>query len=431
MICRGARCLLLLLAAGSVGHVYAQNGARLASAESVASGHFAAGSAAFESGDYQAALTEFRAAIAAGAEGPSAYYNEAVCLYRLGDFAAAANAFRALGVAFPQMRALADYNLGLSLIHQNEVEAAREPLQRAAASDDKSIATLARAMLARVSREPDSSPRSEWLRVLDLSVGNDDNVALIDPLGLPAGLSTDSPFSELSFYAGGPVTARGRWNLSANAYRLDYSDASAYDQTVVGVASRYQQAAGNWVVSAGPRIGRSDIGGDGFERYVGAEFGFGHRSTGGSSAIDLTLTYDDSKEIDSRFAYIAGDRLQLGMRYTRYLPAARLALEYRYSDDDRAGAGVSAERDWYRLSWRQRWGRDWTADFLLEFRDSDYAALTTPRHEQRYQTGLRVLRALGPDWSIAIEYRYTNNDASDATYTYTRHRFSFGASWLF
>ena len=174
-----------------------------------------------------------------------------------------------------------------------------------------------------------------------------------------------------------------------------------------------------------------DIGGDGFERYVGAEIGLGRRSTRGSSRIDLTLTYDESDEIDSQFAYIAGDRLQLGMRYTKTLTAARLAFEYRYSDDNRAGAGVSAERDWYRLSWRRRLGSDWTGDLLLEYRDSDYPVLTTPRQEQRYQTGVRITRALGADWSIAIEYRYTNNDASDATYTYTRHRLSFGVGWLF
>jgi len=393
--------------------------------------HFATAAAAFERADYALALTEFRAAIAAGSAGPAAHYNAAVCEYRLGDYAASAASFRELGLAFPEMRALADYNLGLSQYRQDEPALARESLLRAASAEDVQIATLAEAMLARLPAErPAEGASRRWFGLVDFGLGHDDNVALIDPLVLPAGESGESPFAELSVYGAGPMTASGAWQLWTNLYLIDFDDAPVYDQRIFQLGASYETAAGDWFIVAGPRFGRSDIGGDGFERTSGVA-AEASRSIATASRIELVAAYDSADELDNRFAYIAGDRRSLGLRVEKTLSRARLIVEYHASTDDRVGAGVSSERDLYRLTWRQAWGESWTGNLHVEFRATDYDRLVPARTEDRIQGGVRAVRRFGEDWQLGVDYRYADNDSTDATFTYERHRLAVGASRLF
>src|SRR5262245_18743055 len=106
---------------------------------------FAAGTAAFESGDYRAALRFFEAARAAGSAGPSVPYNIAVSRYRLGDYEVAEAEFADLGRRFPEMRALAEYNRGLALLRLERDSAAREAFESARTGADPKISGLAAA----------------------------------------------------------------------------------------------------------------------------------------------------------------------------------------------------------------------------------------------------------------------------------------------
>ena len=392
---------------------------------------FAAASAAFGREDYALALAEFRAAIAAGSGGPAAHYNAAVCEYRLGDYAAAAASFRELGVAFPEMRNLADYNLGLSQFRLDEPALARQSFLSAANSDDPRIATLAQAMLARLPEEPPAAPdKPRWLGLIDFGLGHDDNVALIDPFVLPAGVSGESPFAEFSAYGAGPITASGAWQLWTSLYLIDFNDAPVYDQKIAQLGANYEASAGEWLIVAGPRFGRSDIDGDGFEQTAGAAVE-ASRPIAAASRIEFVLAYDSADEIEDRFAYIAGDRHSLGLRFEQMLSRARLILEYHMSTDDRVGAGVSSERDLYRLTWRQPWATSWTGQLQVELRATDYDRVVPARTEDRIQGGVRAVRRFGDDWQLGLDYRYADNDSSDATFTYERHRVAIGASRLF
>jgi tetratricopeptide (TPR) repeat protein len=378
---------------------------------------------------------EFRAAIAAGSTGPAAHYNAAVCEYRLGRYSAAAASFRELGLAYPEMRALADYNLGLSQYRQNELSLARESFQSAANAGDAQLAALAETMLARLGDEAPVEPAGRrWLGLIDFGLGHDDNVALVDPFVLPAGQSGESPFAELSVYASGPVTSSGTWQLATSLYLIDFTDAPAYDQRIAQIGASYEATAGAWFVAAGPRLGRSDIGGDGFERTAGAAVE-ASRPVAAAARLQLALAYDSADELEDRFAYIEGDRRALGLRFDQTLALsrsqARLILEYQRSTDDRAGAGVSAERNLYRLTWRQPWGPSWTGNLHFELRDTSYERLVPERTEDRIQSGIRAVRRFGEDWQVGLDYRYSDNDSSDAAFTYERNRVAIGASRAF
>jgi tetratricopeptide (TPR) repeat protein len=164
-----------------------------AAAESAASERFAAASRAFAEQDYRRALADFQAALDLGHEGPAVHYNLAVCYYRLGEYVRAEQAFRELAREFPEMRDLAEYNLGLALTRQGREAEARGAFEQARNGNDERVAALAAAMLERLTAA-EVAPRAEsWMRLIDLRAGYDDNVALIDAASVPAGRSTESP----------------------------------------------------------------------------------------------------------------------------------------------------------------------------------------------------------------------------------------------
>lgn len=423
-------CLLLVAAGlGSVAS-FAQE-LSTAARPADAGTHFAAGAEAFARADYAVARDAFEAAISAGSEGPSAHYNLAVSRYRLGDYAAAESAFLDLGRRFPAMRSLADYNRGLALVQQNRPATAREAFLDAALADDETVSTLALAMLERLPEPAAATPRTRWTRLFDLGIGHDDNVQLIDPIALPAGASTDSPFVEIALFASGPVAGRDVWQLAANAYLLEFSEASDYDQHVLQFGASRESSLRDWRLTLRPRLARAYIGGDGFEQSLGAALGLIRDIADSGSTFGIEITYDSASAIDDAFAYIDGDRYELALRHDRRLPRSDLSLEYRLSIDDRAGPGVSAHRDRYRIRWRRRLTADWNGDFVLEFRNSDYDRLQTPRQEERMQTGIRAIRSLGDSWQLGLSLGYANNDSNDAIYAYRRTRLAVAGSRVF
>src|SRR5690606_35783071 len=88
-----------------------------------------------------------------------------------------------------------------------EAEAA-EAFARAAGSSDRVLAGLANQALERAGGEAEPRRRRVWTRFVELQLGRDDNVALLDETSLPASLSTESPFTELFGFASGEPFAR-------------------------------------------------------------------------------------------------------------------------------------------------------------------------------------------------------------------------------
>jgi tetratricopeptide (TPR) repeat protein len=165
---------------------------------------FAAASEAFGRGDYRGAVALFEAA-RAGADGPSVPYNIAVCRYKLGEFATAEAEFADLGRRFPAMRAIAEYNRGLALLGLERPDDARAAFATARAEGDPKIVTLADQRLQELGPRATAGPNRRWQGLFELAAGDDDNVALVDDLTLPAGQSAASPFTRAARVCGALV----------------------------------------------------------------------------------------------------------------------------------------------------------------------------------------------------------------------------------
>src|SRR5690606_30228396 len=123
-----------------------------------------------------------------------------------------------------------------------------------------------------------------WVRLFDVAVGYDDNVALVEETSLPAGQSTGSPFAE----AFGLISVRpGRaedLRIDASAYTVRYSDANEFDQDALRLGFAYLWDWQRWRVDAGPYYNYSALAGEGFERRVGA-------------SVNARLAFNDSMSL--------------------------------------------------------------------------------------------------------------------------------------
>ena len=104
------------------------------------------------------------------------------------QFEQAAADFDDLGHRFPAMRGLAEYNRGLALLGLARAEEAREAFLDAATYGDEKLAGLAAEQLRELGETaPPPAPASAWYGSVELGVGHDDNVALVDEVTLPVG----------------------------------------------------------------------------------------------------------------------------------------------------------------------------------------------------------------------------------------------------
>jgi tetratricopeptide (TPR) repeat protein len=387
---------------------------------------FASGTAAFERGDYEDALTQFERARAVGSQGPAVHYNIGVCQYSLGDYGQAGATFASLADDYPAMRGLALYNLGLVRLRQGRQDEARRTFERARRDGlDANVTRLAEAALSRLVRVEASEEPSTWLSLIDLSVGHDDNVALIDDTTLPAGLSVASAFTELVAVISGPLDSVPGFRFDGSAYAVRYNDTDQYDQTAVRLGAVYTWNSGAWRMEAGPHFTYSVINGDGFERRTGAGLRF-RRNLSSSLRLGFDVVHDEVADIESQYAFVEGSRDRIGVTLDRYSDDGRFTVGYVLEENDRADPAVSPKRNSLSFRYRHTMSARWATDTLLAFRSSGYDELAGDRDETRTELGFGFTRDISRGWQVNGDYRWYDNDSNLDAYSYTRSRVVFG-----
>lgn len=411
-----------------------------AQAPADASALFRSGTQAFAAGQLDEALTSFRAARDAGLAGPAVLYDIGVTEYKLGRYAQAERSFRELGAAYPAMYELAEYNRGLALTREDELTAARDAFERASRSQDPKIAGLADAMLARIAppaaaaggvavaaggakRDPDR------IRLLDVGLGYDDNVALIDESSLPLGATTDSPLVQLfGLLRGRP---RDDWPLALDGslYAVRYSDAGQYDQNALRLGAAYEWASSDWELEAEPYFSHTTLSGDSFERRIGASLAA--RRALGSGSLRVRLLHESIDDLEPQFDYIAGTRDRMSFDFRHRYARGRLSLGYALERNDRAGPGVSPDRNELYAGYEYYLRPAWSLEAQGFRRASRYASLIEPRDEDLTELSLTARRDLHAGWLLEGQCRFGHNASNDPLFSYDRTRVAIGLSKLF
>jgi hypothetical protein len=439
----------LLASTAAVGS-WAQTAPR--ASEGDASTLFASGSDAFGRGDFAAALAAFESARDAGMDTPAILYDLGVTEYKLERYAAAEGYFRELATRYPAMRELSDYNIGLTLTRQNRMLEARDAFERARVSDDKKIAALADAMLARIAPlapassdgtggppADDSSatvaggaPRQDpdRLRLVDVGVGLDGNVALVDEASLPVGQTTESPLAQVFGLLRGRPWIDVPLSFDASGYLIRYVDADDFNQMAVRLGAAYSWEIPGWRIEAGPYYSHSTLAGDGFERRIGASLAL-RRGLGETSSLRVRLAHEGVNDLEPEFDYIAGTRDRLSLDFARGSTQGRLALGYAHETNDREGAGVSPRRNEAYAGYEFYLPQDWSFEAEAFLRASRYSDLAVPRNEDLTELRFTGRRELPSGWLLEGEWRIGSNDSNDDRYSYDRTRLDVGISKLF
>ena len=287
-------------------------------------------------------------------------YNIAVCRYKLGEFATAEAEFADLGRRFPAMRAIAEYNRGLALLGLERPDDARAAFATARAEGDPKIVALADERLQELEPRPTAEPNRRWQGLFELAAGDDDNVALVDDLTLPAGQSAASPFTELLGYAARSFDGRLPATLDFSGYSVRYSDASQFDQDSLRASASFEREHDQWRFDFGPHYGRSTLGGDGFQSELGASLRITRPLAAAGWRFVANLLYTDIGAVEARFAYLEGAKRQARVELVRRTGAKRFDATLDFEDSDRAEASVSARRQRLVVGYRSDVTRDWS-----------------------------------------------------------------------
>lgn len=399
-------------------------------ASALAADAWESGKQAFEAGNYAASLELFETARDQGLDSPAVHYNIAVSQFSLGRYEAAGDTFSLIARQFPQMRGLAEYNLGLVARRLGDTGAARTRFLRAyeLSPDNRTIRVLASRRLREI--DPEIRVASRWNGAFGIHAGADDNVGLLDDTGLSAGATTDSPMAELFATIQGPWDGASGFRVNATAYLAKYPDADQFDQFEIRAGILYDWRPDDWRVQLGMHAGSSTLGGDAFQRKFGARARLLRRINDNAS-IDVSYSYDDIEDADTLFSGIAGSRQQLEAGYRWHKDSHRVRLRVRLEHNDRLDPGVSPARNHFSVDYRYEPETGLGFEAGVDLRDSDYDDLALTRTED-----LRTLRGaltymLPSNWLIMVETRVSENDSSDDTFSYSRTQIMFGGTRLF
>ena len=393
-----------------------------------ASEAFAAATAAFAEEDYLLALAYFEEARKQGADGAAIHYNIGVCHYRLGHYSNAAAEFALIAESYPEMRGLAEYNLGLIAQKQGDQAGAATHFRQALSdSRDEKVRFLARRQLGMEEPAPPPPP-GQWLTLVDGRVGHDDNVLLLaEEIPLPDGQSAESSFTEFWALVSGPVYSTPGFRFDGSVYAIRYPDASIFDQNVLRLGALYEWRWGKWRAEAGPHISHSTLDGETFERRLGAGVRF-RRDIGSGTAVGFRYVREEIDNGGDRFEAFEGSRDRLEARLDHKVAHGRLTAAYVLESNDRFGAGVSPERTKLSVRYRHDFGAEWVGDAEVSLRESLFDELAEPRDEDLSELSLALTRNLPRGWQVGGALSFSDNDSDVETVVYRRNRVSFGFS---
>lgn len=386
-----------------------------------------AGHDAFAVGDIASALVHFTNARDRGTTGPAVHYNIAVCQYEIGDFVAARDSFTLITTRFPKMRGLAEYNVGLAERRLGNPVAAQ---RRFAAAWHHSIDPTIRALAASQLAELESKQPPDWYVSVSLNAGHDDNVALRDSLGLPAGVSGESPTADLLAMLRTPLRGDTGLAFESTLFAVTYPDADDFDQSELRLGIVYTWDNANWRVASGLHVAHGTLSGSSFNKEAVADVR-ATRYFNDESSLRTRLQYNEIRGAKSQFDGLDGSRTRIDIRYRWYRVPHALSLNAEFETNDRRDPDVSPARERLRAGYQFQITDRWELDVEASIRRSDYGDLLTPRNETLTSVSFGATYEFGKDWTLTMRYQYADNDSSDSVYSYTRNLYTIGFQRLF
>lgn len=388
------------------------------------------GMQAFQQNDYTSALQHFESVRDSGQSGPAVHYNIGVCEYELGEYRKARDSFTDLDSDYPKMRSLAQYNLGLVALKLRNKDVARRHFRAAyyLSEDNQTLRILASTMLRDTG--PAIAPTHSWIGSFGARAGYDDNIVLRDDFGLPAGTTTDSRIVDAYGSLQGPYTSKNGIRLDAAAYIIRYLDNGDFDQAAFQLGAVYDWRGRGWNVKFGVHASYGTLGGDGFDETGSASIRL-IRKLSPSTSLAFRYQYDDVNAADTVFSGIEGSRQKIDARFSWFVDEKQLVLAYRVELNDRRDPSVSPDRNRIIIDYRFSPVSGWGFEIVGEYRNSEFDDLVLKRTEELTTLRVGITRTLSSGWQMLAQYQFSDNDSTDAVFSYQRNQITLGILRLF
>ena len=386
-----------------------------ATSNSEALATFAAAQSAFEAEDFSKARALFEQAQAYGMGGPAIHYNIGAASYLGGDLPRAEREFREVANT-PSMAALAYYNLGLVAVQRRDDREARDWFTRAVQeSPDHRLTELASRRLAEL---PEQRAPGSWNYYTRGGIGYDDNVALRSSSIDSAATGDADSYGELIF-AGS--YSFGDWRIDTGAAALEYLHQDQYSQSAFSLAAARGFRMENWYFEAGAFGAQLSLGGEVFERDVGAGVQASRAFYGGSRLRAQLRVASVRGQGD--FEGLTGRRSELGLFYDKGWRAWNFGAHARTEINDADDAIF--ETRWIQLGGEARyaWSPLWGFMASAALRRISHAAQDEVAgwNDDRATVQLGLTRALWKQAQLFLRVEHERNSSPVAGYDYDRN----------
>lgn len=400
-----------------------------------------AGISAYRAGDFHTALKRFLEARAQGSEEDALLFNLALTYYRLGELAAARAVFLELR-ARPPMAAVAEFHLGLVAAALGQMGRAAAHLRAAAAGDSPELRRLARIALDRLSDRPIAREPAAYAAV---GAGYDNNRNQVSELIRIAGPEPESAYAELTAVLLYPLPRFDDTDVRAMLFRRDYETDGELDQSVLQLSLRRAWQPSLWRITLSGETDAAFLAGD----TLLAAAGFGLEGVHRLGRSTLRLRYRASRiEGGSGYEYLDGQRQRAELSQEFPLGDSQVRAGYEAETNDRRDLR-SGQQFFSQSPVRHgpylRLSRNLTADLTVEisgaYRHSRYHGsnrfvqdgelLSERRVEDLVQLGLTARLRIGAAWHLRLDYRYTDNRSTIATYEYSRDMALLAVEWRY
>jgi tetratricopeptide (TPR) repeat protein len=391
-----------------------------------------AGVELFKKGDYPSAIDSFKSAESKGMASAALFYNLGSAYYKIEQYDASKKYFTRV-MEYPDKRALAEFNLGMIAIQQNNIEDALVHFQYAEAnSSDKNIVDASRQTIAGL-----TGTGKRWGAYVVANYGFDNNISVT-----PNELSIGVEDTFYNVYASADIVVhgdRGRgWLLDAVFYTLDYSDSNSYDQDFYTLGLRNEQSFYSWDTIAQLKYGNSSFGGIDLQRFYQLDV-LGAKPLSGNAQLILRYRFDDYISENPVYDFLQGWRQRAQIRYNRNTVNSNQQIYYELELNDRGelittvfSYDYSPTRNTLGGRYTRKLTDSWYLTGDLSYRVSNFpASATVDRDDTQWMLGILVDYRIDNTLQIRGNIRHTQNDSTVDIYSYDKSVISVGVSKRF
>lgn len=386
----------------------------------------------FKKGNYRSAIASFRSAEQQGMESAALYYNLGSAYYKIEDYQASKKYFTRV-TYFPDQRALAEFNLGMIALKQDDEDRALDHFKYAQAnSSDKKIVDAATRTIAGL-----TGTVKRWGAYVLANFGYDDNIS-VTPDNLALGV--DDTFWDL--YASADVVLQGQrkqgWLADVAYFTVNYNDSDTYDQDFYTLGLRKEHHFSSWDTTAHLKYGNSSFGGEDLQSFYKLGL-LGSRPVSSNARLILQYRFDDFTSENTLYDYLEGWRQRAQIRVFRSTVRNNQQVYYEGELNKRgelvtstASYEYSPTRHTLGGKYTHKFGGKWYLTGDLSYRFSDFpASATLDRDDTRWMLGVYLDYFIDPSLQVKSNIKYIENDSTVDIYTYDKTIISIGFSKLF